>query len=376
VDTGSPRTQPTPQGAVYLWTIGVFSLTILVLGANLVFLLGVLILGCALIAWFLARRNVRDVRVDRRLPQRTRVGASTPVEWVVENRGRRSVLGIEVEDRVARGARPVRLQLEFPHLAPGEVAAITTQLVFGRRGAVDLADAETWVWSRYPLGVFRAACVVRDDRRLLVRPAEGRVGPRLREALRGRVDQEARRRRTWRGEDVIYGVREYREGDDPRRIHWRTTARRGTLVVSQWRTEQGRECVVMLGRGASPARGHPAFERAVSAVATIWRHCAREGLRARLVLGRGVDTVLSDAGRGLEVGLDELALVGPQAGRRPRLALRQLRDAGAARSVVYVASGREAGLEQDVAAAAGPGGTPLVLRADQRSIGRYLRGLP
>src|ERR1041385_9564939 len=34
-----------------------------------------------------------------------------------------------------------------------------------------------------------------------------------------------------KGEEEYYGVREYRIGDNPRRIHWRRTAQTGQLMV-------------------------------------------------------------------------------------------------------------------------------------------------
>jgi uncharacterized protein (DUF58 family) len=175
---------------------------------------------------------------------------------------------------------------------------------------------------------------------------------------------------------VIYGVREFRQGDDPRRIHWRSTARRGALVLSEWRAEQGRHVVVVLGRGvgAGPqATAH--FERAVSATAALWRLCGRERMRTQLLLGGRKDPGLDDTGRGLERGLDALAVVAAQGRRKPRRALRRLADTTGPRTVLYVAAGPEPGIETELAAAAGRGGDWLVLRAHDASLERWVRGL-
>ena len=183
-------------------------------------------------------------------------------------------------------------------------------------------------------------------------------------------------RKLWRGDDVIYGVREFREGDDPRRIHWRSTARRGALIVSEWRAEQGRQAVLVLGRGV--AAGAPAaadFERAVSAAATTWRLLARENLRTSLVLGGRSDIRMEESGRGLEAGLDKLAVVRPQGPRRPRKTLRRLAEQPSPRTVIYVAAGAERGIEREVAAAAGRGGSWIVLRAGDASLARWIQGL-
>jgi len=373
------RVRPTQPGTVYLWTIGVFSLTLLVLGENLVFLLGAFALGCAAVAWIFARRNMRDLTFERLLPERTTAGTAMPLTWRVRNRRRTAAVGVEIEDRPTRGSRPVCLEVEFPVVAAADEALCSTSLVFGRRGVVDLARGHVEVASRFPLGLFRASRVLEVSGRVTVRPREGRATPALLERLRGRRLTD-RRRHLGAGDDVIYGVREFREGDDPRRIHWRTTARRGALVMSEWRAEQGREVLVVLGRGlgaGGPAARH--FEVAVRAAATLWRLCAREHVRARLVLGGKRDPVLGEGGpaarRALEGGLDRLASVAAQGARRPRGGLRTLVQAGAARTVIYVAAGHEAGVEADLAAAAGRGGTWLLLRADQDALGRWIQGV-
>ncbi|MDF1700758.1 MAG: DUF58 domain-containing protein, partial [Planctomycetota bacterium] len=281
------RVRPTQQGTVYLWTLGVFSMFLLGFKANLAFLLGAFALGCAGVAWALTRRGLAQLRVDRESPRRTRVGVPTPMAWVVHNDGRRTRIGIELEDRPSRGAKPVRILAEVPVVAGGGSERCEGEVVFARRGEVDLGRQPLLIGTRYPLGLFRVSGRVRAPGRILVRPVEGRITPRLRSHVRGRRPIEARQRLA-QGDDVIYGVREYREGDDPRRIHWRTTARRGTLAVSEWRTEEGREAVVVLGRGTGAGTTSVAhFERAVAAAATIWRACIRERLHVTLEFGDG-----------------------------------------------------------------------------------------
>jgi len=368
--------RPTQQGTVYLWTIAVFSVTLLLLGENLVFLLGSLALGCAAVAWFLAGRNLRSVACRRATPRRTAVGAPTALTWEVTNARGTAAVGIEIEDRPARASKPVCLQVEFPSVPGHGTQAVTHSVGFGRRGVVDLSRGEATVASTFPLGLFRASCRVAVSGRLVVRPREGRPTPRLRRLVRGREPAEARQRRLWRGDDVIYGVREYREGDDPRRIHWRSTARKGALVVSEWRAEQGCEAVVVLGRGvgAGPASGAD-FERAVSTAATVWRLCAQEQVRADLFLGVRKRARLEDDGRGLDAGFELLTRVRAQGGRRPRRALARLAEQTGARTVVYVAAGPERGLERDLAAAAGRGGSWTILRAYDATLESWVLGL-
>ena len=75
------------------------------------------------------------------------------------------------------------------------------------------------------------------------------------------------------------GLRAYRDGDDPRDIHWRSSARRGIPLVRENEDEEAREATVVLRQRRRGAAADPAaFERAVSRsggrCASSWRAAA------------------------------------------------------------------------------------------------------
>ncbi|MDA1195982.1 MAG: DUF58 domain-containing protein [Planctomycetota bacterium] len=369
------RVRPTQQGTVYLWTLGAFSLFLLGFRAHLAFLLGSLAFGCAVVAWFVARANLRGLAVQRTLPLRTRAGAVTPIAWSVQHRGGPTRVGLELEDRPAAGTKPVRFVVDVPAVRGATSVGCEAELTFARRGEIEFGRQPLKLTSRFPLGIFRAERLFELEGRLLVRPREGRVSADLLRLLRGRQQAQARRRLA-RGDELIYGIREYREGDDPRRVHWRSTARRGVVTVSEWRSEEGREVLIVLGRGGPPGgRAASTFERAVSASATIWRACVAERLHVTLELGTDARITSPGDGRGLERGLDALARVGAQGRRRPRAALRRLGTASARRTVLYVAAAAETNLEAELKAAAGRAGRGLVVSAQRAALARFVRGL-
>ena len=85
-------------------------------------------------------------------------------------------------------------------------------------------------------------------------------------------------------------MREYRRGDDLRRVHWRSSARVGELMVRReeqpW---QSRATVFLDNRGTSH-RGQGAacsLEAAVSAAASIAVHLTHRGYTVRLVTASG-----------------------------------------------------------------------------------------
>lgn len=137
------------------------------------------------------------------------------------------------------------------------------------------------------------------------------------------------------GDDDI-ATREYRHGDDLRRVHWRSTARLGELMVRReeqpW---QSRATVLLDTRRGSHLGEGPAssFEWAVSAAASTAVHLFRRGFAVRLVTDTGA--VVGGGAEGhLTVGdvegmvLDALSVVTPSKNETLREAAPALRRGG------------------------------------------------
>lgn len=77
----------------------------------------------------------------------------------------------------------------------------------------------------------------------------------------------------------LYGVREYRSGDSLRRIHWKTSARRGQLVVREFEPPGIKVLALLLDR--EPASPATADQLARLAASEAW-DCLRQGGRVHL----------------------------------------------------------------------------------------------
>jgi uncharacterized protein (DUF58 family) len=85
-------------------------------------------------------------------------------------------------------------------------------------------------------------------------------------------------------------TREYRQGDDLRRIHWRSTARRGELMVRREEQPWQSRAVVLLDTRAAAHFGDgplSSLEWAVSAAASVSLHLSHAGFTLRLVSDTG-----------------------------------------------------------------------------------------
>ena len=126
-------------------------------------------------------------------------------------------------------------------------------------------------------------------------------------------------------------TREYRHGDDLRKVHWRSTARVGELMVRREEQPFQSRATVLLDARLIAHRGDgpgSSFEWAVSAVASIAVNLGHAGYGLRVLLDSGIDLVPAGVPSGEGAVLD--ALAGVQSSRIEGLdtATEQLRRNG------------------------------------------------
>jgi uncharacterized protein (DUF58 family) len=144
----------------------------------------------------------------------------------------------------------------------------------------------------------------------------------------------------------LHGVREYEQGESLRRVHWRSTARRGELMVKDLEDAPRDEIAVLLDADATAVVGG-SFDMQVRAAGSILDAYVHRGRRAVLVLNserrdvQQVHSAAADWRRALEL----LAAAEPS-GRTPLASLLAEHDGPASRALelVVVTSRIEAGL--------------------------------
>ncbi|NKY40421.1 DUF58 domain-containing protein, partial [Cellulomonas septica] len=85
----------------------------------------------------------------------------------------------------------------------------------------------------------------------------------------------------------FHALRDYVAGDDRRYIHWRTTARRGSLMVKQFEDTRRTQTVIALATDPRDYADDDEFELAVSVVASLAVHTIREQRDIAVLAGPG-----------------------------------------------------------------------------------------
>src|SRR5690348_9923556 len=298
----------TTRGKSFLAAAVAVALVAVVLGEKDLLRLAILLGALPLLAASYVGRSRYRLACSRTLePHRTQVGASARVVLRLQNVSGLPTGTLLLEDRLpyALGSRP-RLVLE--RLARHQASSVAYTVRAEVRGRYEVGPLVVRLTD--PFGLCELTRSFPSVDHLTVIP---QVVPlpsvRLAGEYAGTGESRARSVAV-HGEDDA-ATREYRNGDDLRRVHWRSTARVGELMVRREEQRWESRATVLLDTRTGAHRGEgptASFEWAVSAAASIAVHLRHGGYRLRLVTDAGVDIDGNDAA-GEGTLLDHLAEV-------------------------------------------------------------------
>ncbi len=232
-------------------------------------------------------------------PSRLSVGSTADVEIVVANAGQLPTGVLMVREQVpAELAVSPRFVLD--RIAPGAQRVMTYTVEGRRRGRHTLGPLEIRISDPFGLVELRRSLQTTQPFTVVPRTISLRTTP-----LRGPADGSGER--PWslgQGDDDVL-VREYRQGDGLRRVHWRSTARVGQLMVRNEEQPNRPTAVVVLDDRLRAHIAGGTFEDSVVVAASVAVHLANAGHDLRLCTTSGsIDLMVS-----ADAALDALAEV-------------------------------------------------------------------
>ena len=293
----------------------------IVLGQPALSRVGVLVGALPLVtAAVIGRARYRLALVRTVNPQLVTAGQPARVNLALTNEGRTPNGVLLLEDHVpyVLGTRP-RFVLEG--IGHGWRRHVTYQVRSDVRGQFEIGPMTVRVSD--PFGLVELGRAFRTTVPLTVTPRTVPL-PQIPTggAWTGSGDNRPRAFAIGSAEDVT--VREYRRGDELRRVHWRSSAKVGELMVRREEQPWQSRATLFLDNRLIVHRGQgiaSSLEAAVSAVASIAVHLSQRGFAVRLVTASGEDPTSAWHSRRAELNtaplLEALAVV--QAVHHPRL---------------------------------------------------------
>jgi uncharacterized protein (DUF58 family) len=247
---------------------------------------GAVLITVSLLAAIFVRSSRPRVDVVRRLtPPLVHEGDHVTVDTVITNRSGRTIRNATLVDDVERLGRA---EFQVGMLAANDAAHAAYQIICRPRGVYKVGPASVEVSDPFRIASTTASGP-RVDRLVVYPEVEDLVGfP----STRGRdpSTHASRPEFSHRGGEDFFTLREYRQGDDLRYVHWPSSARRDELMIKQLETPWQSRALVLLDQRSESYESEACFEKAVQGAASIVRHLAETGFDADLWAG-GTSTI-------------------------------------------------------------------------------------
>ncbi|MEZ0071861.1 DUF58 domain-containing protein [Planotetraspora sp. GP83] len=336
----------TSRGRSFLASGVAALLCALFLGEHDLLRVAVLIIAMPLLASMVVARTRYRLTCARRLdPARVEAGADSTVTLRLENLTRLPTGLLLVEDTLqyALGTRP---RFVLDRVESRGIREIDYKVRSDLRGRFPIGPLSVRITDPFGLVELARSFTITDT--LVVTPEVVPL-PAVRLSGEWTGGGDSRTRSVAAAGDDDVAPREYRQGDDLRRVHWRSTARHGELMVRREEQQWQSRGALLLDNRRHAHRGEgprSSFEVAVSAAASIGVHLSREGLGLRLVTDQGARQLPGDLRSRHEIAdysmgqswslLDTLSVVRPSTARSLEHGIAALRQGGGDGLIVAV----------------------------------------
>ena len=241
---------------------------------NYLFLIACLAFGLVLASGVCAVRNLTGLTAHRRVPFPLFAGTKAYTTIALEKeRGRRPASLLVIRDsirgRFSSTERPVSAVASVP---AGGRAASRQAVRFFSRGPAEFTELR--ITSTFPFGLFRTTRTVPLRETVVVYPRLRPIPAALLPEERAPVRAEAAPLTGPRGDEEFAGLREFRPGDNPKLIHWKSSARiPERRLVRELEGNAARHVAVILDSRVpvDDWRLRARFERAVSIACSLVR---------------------------------------------------------------------------------------------------------
>jgi uncharacterized protein (DUF58 family) len=305
----------TVEGWIYIVGVVLVALAALNTGNNLLFLILACLIASILMSGILSSITLAGVEMRLHLPDHIFAGQTVRASVELENEKLTlpsfSLRAESVRTKNAPSDAILATPVYFPYLPRQEVVSQIVPLLFPKRGVY--RQEAFRIVTRFPFGFLQKARRLDLAAAAIVYPSVD-ASPEFLEVLPG-IQGAMESLVKGRGQD-LYSLRDYLPNDSARHVHWKASARFGSLMVREFARED--DCSVLLVFDPYSIAAQPTasvtekvrFERAVSLCAAIaWSFHERSALLE--FRGVGIDAPLALASDNIFSVLRHLACVQP-----------------------------------------------------------------
>jgi len=265
----------TREGWIYILGIFLVAVAALNTGNNLLFLILASLIAIILMSGVLSSITLSGIEMRLQLPEH--IFAGQPVRSLVEVHNQKVTLpsfSLRVEAvrrKNAANAAMLETPVYFPYIPKHDRVQQNVPMTFPRRGIY--SQQAFRIVTRFPFGFLQKARRVDLKSEAIVYPS---VEPtrdffEILPGMQGALESLAK----GRGQD-LYALRDYQPRDSSRHVHWKASARLGSLMVREFTREDDCRVILVLDPhtsvGLADQEADARFERAVTMCAALAWH--------------------------------------------------------------------------------------------------------
>lgn len=264
----------TQWGIMFLAIAFVLSVVAMQSGINLLYVVAGLMVSMVVGSMVLGTVCTGNLALQWRIPDHVYAGQPFVVTVTLRNNKRWfATYGIKLVDNILCRSQTVTHEATVFYVPARSEISIEYDMTLPFRGVHRLHPLE--ITSKFPLGVLETVAEFRRTRDVVVLPKLGEITTP--HSFRRRA-LELNILRHFLPQDrqiEFFGLRKYRPGDNPRYIHWRTSAHRNELYVKEFERQEGKNILLLLdayvpkGKDTRARERREVLETAISYVATL-----------------------------------------------------------------------------------------------------------
>ncbi|WP_437225642.1 DUF58 domain-containing protein [Planctomicrobium sp. SH661] len=305
-------------GLAYLAIMFVLFIGSILARSNLLIMVFCVMAGSFVVNGWLTFTMLRRTRMQRDVPDRVMAGETFMVTLLLENRNTwLSCWLMRLQDSIRNGGLILEPEVLFVRVPPNSHRVGTYHLCPIARGRYEFTHLD--VMTRFPLGMVERGVGREAPHVLLVYPRLGHLRPQFRRILQHSMELVSHARpNNGTFQDDMHRIREFRQGDDRRMIHWRTSARMNDLMVCEYHECRDRDLMIIVDAwlpSRPSVKQTEQFERGLRFAATVSMNYLRSSRQSSLtvrLLGKETFDWFGDTGQqNADSLLDAFALLEP-----------------------------------------------------------------
>lgn len=260
------------EGVAYILIFGIMFLASIIGRSNPLMLVFSMMAGPFIINGSITLSMTRNVTTKRKVPPRVMTNEPVNISLTVENH--KWVIPscvLTVHDQLESSRERVQASVVFLFIMPGKAQTAQYLLKLANRGVYKFQSLT--VLTRFPLGIVERGLSTTQADTIFVYPQIGRLAHSWKQKLMGgEFLTTTVRNRNSVFNDEFHSIREYRQGDDYRTIHWPSSARRNELMVREFEESRDPHLTIILDLTDHPSAESTTsdnLEHAISFATTI-----------------------------------------------------------------------------------------------------------